>query len=1124
MLKFSRNDIKNEFDTGSFSRGERYFKQGLVGDIIVNEESNHSIELYSEVDGRYPYCQTITVEKASWGIAVEGNCSCPVGFNCKHVVATLLDYLSTRPKDVNIGPLRGGNTAKKSYASTAIIDGWLGDIASEGQLVNEQYVENNKKWIAYILEPGQQKGELRVTLHSSGFRVKGGYLKAKPLSFSSQTDSVQYNYSKNAFHNSIDKEIIMLLKVSQNNEFDHRYYYQYQDAIVEGEFGWQALLKMIKTRRCFWRHMDGGFLTLGADIDLSFEWQSKNTKDGEVHQLVTTQLASSYLVFTEPPCEINPSQSEINAIKSKLKNQQLSRLIESPIISDLDIKKFNLNMIKTGLDQQIPLPIETKITDIDGSSLKPKLTICRLVDPLEIYPPLNALKISFVYKEIEIQALEQAIIIFEKKDEVLRIKRDMEKEIELSESLLDLNFELNPPGLYASVSENQLLARMSLGNNPTDTISRWRHFMDKDRQELANAGWLIEIDPSFSLDFIIPDDEWNIDIEEENDWFSLKFDIKFNDLSSADSTESKLSLMPIIADLLNQYDILNLPDELLIEHTPYQYIVLPKDKIKPILDLIYELFDSVPLGDEVFKISKFDALLVNQLDKNDSLNIQWSGDLRLKELGKKLANFDGIKTVQPPKLFKGDLREYQSKGFNWLQFLREFEFSGILADDMGLGKTVQTLIHLQKEKSARRIKQPCLIIAPTSLMSNWKKEAKRFTPNLKVHISQGSDRRQHFSRLGEFDVILTTYSLIVRDFEILKAINYYFIILDEAQNIKNPRAKATKGIKAFNSQHRLALTGTPMENHLGELWSIYDFLMPGFLSTEKGFNQKYRNPIEKDNNPLVSKMLANRVSPFLLRRSKQVVANELPPKTEIIKTVSFSEQQSILYETIRITMEKKIQQAIATKGLNRSHITILDALLKLRQVCCDPQLVKLEQAKKVKRSAKLELLIDMVLELVEEGRKILIFSQFTSMLSIIEKSIKAEKISYTKLTGSTRKRDQVIEKFSSGQADVFLISLKAGGVGLNLTTADTVIHYDPWWNPAVENQASDRAHRIGQDKPVFVYKLVVENTLEEKILDMQAKKQALADGIYGDKKAKDASKLTADDIKELLGIASDKNH
>jgi SNF2 family DNA or RNA helicase len=292
--------------------------------------------------------------------------------------------------------------------------------------------------------------------------------------------------------------------------------------------------------------------------------------------------------------------------------------------------------------------------------------------------------------------------------------------------------------------------------------------------------------------------------------------------------------------------------------------------------------------------------------------------------------------------------------------------------------------------------------------------------------------------------------------------------------------------------------------------------MPGFLSSEKVFKSKYRKPIETDNDQSVAKHLNRRISPFLLRRTKQIVASELPARTEIIKTVAFAAPQSLLYESIRLSMEKKVQQAIASKGLNRSHITILEALLKLRQVCCDPQLVKLSQARKVKQSAKMDLLMLMLPEMIAEGRRVLIFSQFTSMLSIIENALKAHKMRYTKLTGSTRKRDEVIEKFTSGRADIFLISLKAGGVGLNLTAADTVIHYDPWWNPAVENQASDRAHRIGQDKPVFIYKLVVENTLEEKILEMQTKKQTLADGIYGDNHAKDASALTASDLKELF--------
>jgi len=322
-------------------------------------------------------------------------------------------------------------------------------------------------------------------------------------------------------------------------------------------------------------------------------------------------------------------------------------------------------------------------------------------------------------------------------------------------------------------------------------------------------------------------------------------------------------------------------------------------------------------------------------------------------------------------------------------------------------------------------------------------------------------------------------------------------------------------IKSFSASHRLALSGTPIENHLGELWSIFDFLMPGFLENLSFFRELYQNPIEKENDINRRELLNRKVAPFILRRTKEEVVLELPKKTEIVKKAVFDKKQAALYENIRITMEKKVREAIQQKGVAKSHIIILDALLKLRQVCCHPKLLKLESAQKVTESAKLELFIELVEELQTEGRKVLVFSQFTSMLHILEEEIKKRKYSYTKLTGATRKREEVIEKFTSGKADIFLISLKAGGVGLNLVAADTVIHYDPWWNPAVENQATDRAYRIGQDKPVFVYKLIVENTIEEQILKLQEKKKHLQESIYREKEGKE-ERFSGEELVALL--------
>jgi SNF2 family DNA or RNA helicase len=371
--------------------------------------------------------------------------------------------------------------------------------------------------------------------------------------------------------------------------------------------------------------------------------------------------------------------------------------------------------------------------------------------------------------------------------------------------------------------------------------------------------------------------------------------------------------------------------------------------------------------------------------------------------------------------------------------------------------------------------------------------------------------------LDAYDLILTTYPLLPRDREVLLAQPCHYLILDEAQQIKNPRAQAAQLVRAIKANHRLCLTGTPMENHLGELWAQFDFLLPGFLGSREQFTRRYRTPIEKQGDQARLQRLAQRTAPFMLRRTKDVVAGELPPKSELLRTVPITGRQAALYESIRLTMEKKVRDAIAKKGLARSHITILDALLKLRQVCCDPRLLPVGSGGgRDARSAKLDMLMELLPELLEEGRRILLFSQFTSMLSLIEQALQGAGIRYCKLTGQTRKRDQVIDSFRHGEVDLFLISLKTGGVGLNLTEADTVIHYDPWWNPAVEMQATDRAHRIGQEKPVFVYKLITEGTVEEKILALQAKKQQLANRVYGSGKETDELLIDAATISALL--------
>jgi SNF2 family DNA or RNA helicase len=568
---------------------------------------------------------------------------------------------------------------------------------------------------------------------------------------------------------------------------------------------------------------------------------------------------------------------------------------------------------------------------------------------------------------------------------------------------------------------------------------------------------------------------------------------------------------------LENYDPENLPAMLTLPLGNHAYLNIASDKLKPVLAVLYELFNTSTLEkDGSLRLSRFNAASLADLETHSYGLFSLRGGKELRELGQKLKNFTGIEDVALPVNLQAELRHYQQQGLNWLQFLREYKFAGILADDMGLGKTIQTLAHLLLEKQSGRMTRPCLIIAPTSLMSNWRRETERFTPDLKVLILQGAERKQLFDKINDYDLVLTTYPLLPRDEETLLGHDYHYLILDEAQTVKNPASLAAQLVRRIKTNHRLCLTGTPMENHLGELWAQFDFLMPGFLGDNANFRKRYRTPIEIHGDSEQKSRLSRRLAPFMLRRTKQEVAGELPPKTEIIRSVPLYAKQAALYESIRLTMEKKVREAIAEKGLSRSHITILDALLKLRQTCCDPRTLSLKEAQKVKESAKLDLLMEILPEQLEEGRRILIFSQFTRMIALIEAELDHRNIAYSKLTGQTRKRDEAIERFKSGEANVFLISLKAGGVGLNLTEADTVIIYDPWWNPAAESQAADRAHRIGQDKPVFVYKLITENTVEEKIIAMQERKRALADSIYKDSGKEESLKLTAEDLTALF--------
>ena len=544
----------------------------------------------------------------------------------------------------------------------------------------------------------------------------------------------------------------------------------------------------------------------------------------------------------------------------------------------------------------------------------------------------------------------------------------------------------------------------------------------------------------------------------------------------------------------------------------------PAAPLKAIMLALLDLLKPVELEKgKPLKLNEWDADRIRCIEDESRGRWQIHGDAGLKALGQRLLAAGAPTSVSQPDGLGLQLRPYQLHGLAWLQHLRAQGLAGILADDMGLGKTAQALAHIWTEKQAGRLDRPALVVVPTSLLFNWRQEAARIAPGLRAVTWHGTDRATQ--GLADADVVLTTYALVWRDLRTLSAQPWHLLMLDEAQSVKNAQARAARALRRLDARHRLALTGTPLENHLGELWALFDLLMPGFLGDSRTFARHWRKPIEVNRDGPRARLLAARVRPFILRRMKTEVAAELPPLTELVKRVPLLGQQKQLYESVRVAADHMVRRILAHDGFSAtSLISVLDAMLKLRQVCCDPLLLKGVEIPMGVERAKLEWLREHLPEFVGEGRRLLVFSQFTQMLDLIADLLGELGLPHLCLTGQTvaTQREDVVRRYQAREVPILLASLKAGGVGLNLTAADTVIHVDSWWNPAVQAQASARAHRIGQDQPVFVYHLVAQGSIEERMLELQARKRALADGLLGRDDGASLDKFSTSELNLLL--------
>jgi hypothetical protein len=637
---------------------------------------------------------------------------------------------------------------------------------------------------------------------------------------------------------------------------------------------------------------------------------------------------------------------------------------------------------------------------------------------------------------------------------------------------------------------------------------------------LRDLGFRLESTDGFPFELLDEPIGWYAEVDEEggNPWFDLRLGI--------DVGGERVDLLPILHRLLSDPHFPLTPRKgeaddaiWLVPIDARRRVPLPLAKLRQLIAPLLEWLQAMPSApdDGTLRLRRSQASVIDELTQ--VAEVPWRGGERLRAELERLR--EARATIVEPVGFRATLRAYQRDGLAWLGFLSDAGLGGILADDMGLGKTVQVLAHLLAEKQRGRLDQPALIVAPTSLVANWREEAQRFAPALSVLVLHGPTRAELHADVSRHDVVITTYPLLPRDEDALAAHPYSLLILDESQAIKNAKSLAARSVRKLSARRRLAMTGTPLENHLGELWAQFDAVEPGLLGSEKNFSRFYRTPIEKHGNVEQRERLQRRIAPLMLRRRKEDVLDDLPPKTEIVRKVELDGAQRELYETLRLAQHERVLAEVRKRGLAQSGIVVLDALLKLRQACCDPRLVKLDGARSVSESAKLDLLLDLLANLVAEGRRVLVFSQFTEMLGLIGSALDARKLPWQTLTGQTpaRQRGDLVKHFQAGRVPLFLISLKAGGVGLNLTTADTVIHYDPWWNPAVETQATDRAHRIGQDKSVFVYKLICSGTVEEKIQALQQRKAELARAVLeGDGSV--ALRFDDEDLSELFAPLS----
>ncbi|MCH8476148.1 MAG: DEAD/DEAH box helicase [Opitutales bacterium] len=878
-------------------------------------------------------------------------------------------------------------------------------------------------------------------------------------------------------------------------------------SLLEGPSGYALLKKMVAARRTFFAQGNHLRIHWGKKLKVSPRWQRQ--EDGTWRPTFYSEDESvDGFIGTAPPLYFVTGKEKdfLGPVSVKWPEGLGAAWLRTAPLSENAVAGHRLRLRNKFPNEEIPALPEQKAEIIRKLSPIPILTIGHAMNhPTKDSPDswvdtVEALELhlTFQYGPKEIAEEDEADQIFhQEKGQLIVIPRKKDEEKKAIEQLTEQGLQKTPPEegfLFATASLQYTLSRQA----PTN----WHELFTRFFPLWEKAGWIIRMRKGLNITPSHNEDWWSHLEPESSNWYHYSSGLLING--------QKVPILPTLLHFLRQNKSKSL-EEITEEltHSTFLWsgsnqtaplVILPGKKLAEIVQILQQMGRNLAANQNgMVKLSPWRAreLAADQ-------NWETPDNFPLTLLKKFRQAHAGAIPLDPPvdiPAITTPLRHYQKQTLAWIDFLAATQTHGLLADDMGLGKTLQVLVSLLREKIRGNLSPAALIIAPTGVLGNWRREIQEKTPSLRFYCHHGSNRSPlNKEVIARNDLILTSFGIALLEEEIFKNVTWSFLVVDEAQNLKNPSTKRYQALKKFTAKRRIALSGTPMENHPGEIWALFHFLMPGFLGSKKDFDQNFRQPMESNAQEIAresAQILSQRLRPFMLRRKKEDVAADLPKKSDINHYIALSEEQSRLYEARRSLLHREIRERVEKEGLAASQIFILQAITELRQICCHPGLLpeKSGTCEQEADSAKLNRLLDILAELQSENRQALVFSQFVTMLDLIARECAARQWDFLTYTGATRNRQEVVEQFNTGETPILLISLRAGGTGLNLTAADTVIHYDPWWNPAVEQQATDRAHRIGQDKPVMVHRLIAEDTIEEKILSLHQRKRSLIENL-----------------------------